>query len=37
MGIFDKKSDEEKLAMKLDRIKDTEVRARGKAAKKVLM
>ena len=34
MGIFDKKSDEEKLAMKLDRIKDTEVRARGKAAKK---
>jgi hypothetical protein len=34
MGIFDKKSDEEKLAIKLDRIKDTEVRARGKAAKK---
>ncbi len=34
MGIFDKKSDEEKLAMKLDRIKDSEVRARGKAAKK---
>ena len=34
MGIFDKKSDEEKLAMKLDRIKDSEARARGKAAKK---
>jgi hypothetical protein len=34
VGIFDKKSDEEKLAMKLDRIKDSEVRARGKAAKK---
>jgi hypothetical protein len=34
VGIFDKKSDEEKLAMKLDRIKDSEARARGKAAKK---
>lgn len=34
MGIFDKKLDEEKLAMKLDKIKDSEARARGKAAKK---
>lgn len=34
MGIFDKKSDEEKLAKKLDAIKSTEVKARGKAAKK---
>lgn len=34
MGIFDKKSDEEKLAKKLDRIKAAEVKARGKAAKK---
>jgi hypothetical protein len=34
MGIFDKKSDEEKLAKKLDAIKSAEVKARGKAAKK---
>ena len=34
MGIFDKKSDEEKLAKKLDGIKAAEVKARGKAAKK---
>ena len=34
MGIFDKKSDEEKIAKKLDGIKAAEVKARGKAAKK---
>jgi len=34
MGIFDKKSDEEKLAKKLEGIKAAEVKARGKAAKK---
>jgi len=34
MGIFDKKSDEEKLARKLDAINSAEVKARGKAAKK---
>lgn len=34
MGIFDKKSDEKKLARKLDAIKSAEVKARGKAAKK---
>ena len=34
MGIFDKKSEEEKLSKKLDGIKAAEVKARGKAAKK---
>jgi len=34
MGIFDKKSDEERLAKKLDGIRAAEVKARGKAAKK---
>jgi hypothetical protein len=34
MGIFDKKSDEEKLAKKLEGIKAAEVKARAKAAKK---
>lgn len=34
MGIFDKKSDEEKLAKKLEGINAAEIKARGKAAKK---
>jgi hypothetical protein len=34
MGIFDKKSDEEKLLKKLERINAAEVKARAKAAKK---
>jgi hypothetical protein len=34
MGIFDKKSDEEKLAKKLEAIQAAEIKARGKAAKK---
>ena len=34
MGIFDKKSDEEKLAKKLEGIKAAEAKARAKAAKK---
>jgi len=34
MGIFDKKSDEEKLAKKLEAIKTAELKARAKAAKK---
>ena len=34
MGIFNTKSEEEKLAKKLDAIKSAEAKARGKAAKK---
>ncbi len=34
MGIFDKKSDEEKLAKKLEAIRTAELKARAKAAKK---
>ena len=34
MGIFDKKSDEEKLEKKLAAIKAAETKARAKAAKK---
>ncbi len=34
MGIFDKKTDEEKLNKKLEGIRAAEVKARGKAAKK---
>jgi len=34
MGIFDKKTDEEKLAKKLEGLKAAEEKARGKAAKK---
>lgn len=34
VGIFDKKSDEEKLAKKLEGINTAEIKARGKAAKK---
>jgi hypothetical protein len=34
MGIFDKKSDEDKLAKKIEAIKLAEVKARGKASKK---
>jgi hypothetical protein len=34
MGIFDKKSEEEKTAKKLEGIKAAEIKARGKAAKK---